>query len=259
MSRLAGLAQKIYCWIDQVIILGMLKRIYTFSGNGIRKRTTPDPDWKDRTLADFKEWLDCLDRNRDPVEGDMGEGDIGATPDLYTLLAEFIALKKQIQLQNREQSKNIRGLTDFNEFADQGRKVVELLEDKVNRITAMEEKLKADAMEEALQPFLDVRDPLYRGLTSAKNTGNVLFSGRKKLDRLIDGYDMALKKFDQALARLDTFPILTNEAAFDPETMMAVDTRKKEHTPAGMVVDEISGGFTRHGRVIRPARVMVSQ
>jgi len=257
MNKLTRLIKQGWLYFDLKIMVKILKIIHDFSGRQIHKREINKGlgDWKEQTIADFKVWISQVE-NRSGLQ----EGDPMDECDLFTLLAEFVSLKKQIQLQNREQSKNINGLKDFNEFAQQGHAILSLLDEKMDQLNALEEKIKEDAMETAVKAFLDVRDTLVRGVDSGEKIGSASFLfGRKKIADIIQGHGMALRKFDLSLAMLDTFPIDTNNKEFNPGTMMAVDTQHRDGVKNGMVIDEICGGFTRKNKVIRPAQVTVNR
>ncbi len=257
MNKLTRLIKQASLYFDRKIMLWILKKIHKFSGQQIHKREINKDidDWKEQTISDFKVWISQVENHSDPKEGDAMDG-----CDLFTLLAEFVSLKKQIQLQNREQSKNIKCLKDFNEFAQQGHAILSLLDEKMDRLNAREKKIKEDALETAIKAFLDVRDTLVRGVDSGEKLGSASFLfGRKKIADIIEGHGMALRKFDLSLAMLDTFPIDTNNKEFNPGTMMAVDTQHRDGVKNGMVIDEICGGFTRKNKVIRPAQVMVNR
>lgn len=246
--------QKTGAWIDRAILLRLLTRIHTLSGRAVRKRQAAD--WKADTLADFTDWLDSLNPNQAPDQALAPDTNLEPGPDLYTLLAEFTSLKKQIQLQNREQSRNTKGLKDFNEFAGRGRQIIDDLAAQIDRIRDMDEGLKEAARNDILQTFLDVRAPLARGAKIDVSSLS-LFTGREKLCRLLEGYGIALRKFDQALARLDTVPMDTAGKPFDPEKMTAMDTCGAGSSTPGTVAEEISGGFMRRGQVLRTAGVVV--
>ena len=65
-------------------------------------------DWKERALEDFREWLDDLPGPaEDGGEDEDAEGGVGEPHaiDLRDLFAEFAALRQEVRLQNREQSR----------------------------------------------------------------------------------------------------------------------------------------------------------
>jgi hypothetical protein len=121
MNKLTGLIQRIGRFFDRNILFPFWKTLHSFSGRQMAKPSADKGlgEWKEQAIEDFSVWLSQVETLPDPRNGDPME-----ECDLYTLLAEFVSLKKQIQLQNREQSKNIRGLKDFNTFARQGHAVI---------------------------------------------------------------------------------------------------------------------------------------
>jgi molecular chaperone GrpE (heat shock protein) len=263
-----NIAAKTGAWFHRAVILRLLTLIHTASGRALRNRL--DMEWKTRALADFSDWLDGLDQvppeflPEDPADQSETDNrsapqDTGSPvgPDLYTLLTEFISLKKQVQIQTREQSRNLQGLKDFNTFAGEGRQILDDLARQVSRMGAMEDKLREETTADILQAFLDIRDSLVRG-TAARTRVTAPFLRQKKMHALLDGYQIALNKFDQALLRLETTPIPTTGRPFDPDTMTAVDTCHVPDMPQGVVTQEISGGFMRRGKVLRHARVVVN-
>ena len=265
---LGNIAAKTGAWFHRAVVLRLLTLIHTASGRALRNRL--DMDWKTRALADFSDWLDGLDQAppeflpenlADQSESDSRSAsqDTGSPvgPDLYTLLSEFVSLKKEIQVQTREQSRNLRGLQNFNAFAGEGRQLLDDLARQVSRMGALEDKLREETTADILQAFLDIRDSLARG-TAARNRVTAPFVRQKKMHALLDGYQIALNKFDQALLRLETTPISTTGRPFDPDTMTAVDTCHVPDMPQGVVTQEISGGFLRRGKVLRHARVVVN-
>jgi hypothetical protein len=170
---LGDIAAKPGAWFHRAFILRLLTLIHTASGRALRNRM--DMEWKTRALADFSDWLDGLDQAppeflpEDPADQPETDSrsapqDTGSPdgPDLYTLLSEFVSLKKQIQVQTREQSRNLRGLKDFNTFAGEGRQLLDELARQVSRMGALEDKLREETTADILQAFLDIRDSLAR-------------------------------------------------------------------------------------------------
>ncbi len=262
------IAAKSGAWFRRTVVLRLLTLIHTASGRALRSRV--DMEWKTRALADFSDWLNSLDQAppealpQDPVDQKeatiapaLQDTGIPGGPDLYTLLSEFVSLKKQIQVQTREQSRNLQGLKDFNTFAGEGRQILNDLSRQVSRMGALEDKLREETTADILQAFLDIRDALARG-TAARTRVTAPFVRQKKIHALLDGYQIALNKYDQALLRLETTPISTTGKPFDPDTMTAVDTCHVPDMPQGVVTQEISGGFVRRGKVLRHARVVVN-
>ena len=70
-------------------------------------------DWKQQALAEFRQWLDELDAAPPAAAEQEQEPDGGAAPcDLRDLFAELAALRQEVRLQNREQSRAGRELAN---------------------------------------------------------------------------------------------------------------------------------------------------
>lgn len=260
-NTLGDQLKRLYICLDKKIIIKALASVHRWAGNQVNKRADKyamapgSAGWKEQALVDFKAWLsqvEALPENA-PLTDET-------SCDLYSLLAEFLSLKKQIEIQNREQSRQIRGLTGFNEFSDQGRDILDRLGEKIDHLEMMTDKACESGRLEAVRCFLDVRDPLVRGADAVRFSGNGLFGmGREKKKAMVQGYEMALRKLDQALGMTETIPIETRGQTFDPALMTAVDTRQAAGGESGLVINEVSSGFIRKGKVIRPAQVIVSK
>jgi len=74
---------------------------------------------------------------------------------------------------------------------------------------------------------------------------------------LLMGLEMVLNQFRGTLQKQGVQTIEASEKAFDPNLHEAV-AEEESQLPAGMVVKEHSRGYTLHGRLLRPARVVVS-
>lgn len=272
------------------IVLGSLRRVRRFAHNQLRLRDDTyglDQDWKVRILEDFQSWL--MDLSEPPTDftadSPVDSGPIirrsedgpGTTlkdfdgsnvvrpmdysgMDLFTLLAEFASLRKEIGLQSREQARNINYLKDFNGFVDKTTRLLALMDEKIARMDAMEMKVQDRVEEKTIRLFLDLRNNLQRGKDAAQKVLNRRFVWRRKrLASLAKGYEIALDKFDKALAMADTYPVSTLGEKFDPTQMRAVDRVTVKGIDAGMVHDEVACGFVRKQRVILPADVIVTQ
>ncbi len=243
---------------DKKVTLRSLKAIRSFADKRVRLKEARfglDQDWKTSVKADFESWLMDLDQPVLPEDPDSLH-----KMDLFTLLGEFASLRKEIHLQSREQAKNIKVMKDFNGFVDQTGQLMTLMDEKITHIDAMEIRIQDAAEERTLRLFFDVRDSLKRGMESGqKSVKTIFFWRRKKIRALVQGYGMALNKFDKAMAMAETVPIATEGEKFDPETMRAVDRVAIKGMDSGMVHTEVSGGFIRKDRVILPAQVIVTE
>lgn len=74
---------------------------------------------------------------------------------------------------------------------------------------------------------------------------------------LADGIQMVLNQFRAALAHQGVQTIETAAKPFDPNLHEAVGQESSDQ-PEGTVIQEHQKGYTLHGRLLRPARVIVS-
>ncbi len=74
---------------------------------------------------------------------------------------------------------------------------------------------------------------------------------------LAEGIKMVLNHFKGALQKQGVQQIESLDKNFDPNLHEAVAQENSEH-PAGVILKEHSKGYTLHGRLLRPAQVIVS-
>ncbi|MEK7139529.1 MAG: nucleotide exchange factor GrpE [Patescibacteria group bacterium] len=67
------------------------------------------------------------------------------------------------------------------------------------------------------------------------------------------------KQLDDVLKAVGVEPIATVGQLFNPEVHEAVGQRTVEDVVADQVVEEVQTGYTLHGKVLLPAKVIVSQ
>ena len=211
-------------------------------------------DWKQRALEDFGQWLDDLAEDTPEVEDQEP-----AECDLHDLFAEMAALRQEIRLQNREQSKAGR---ELEKAATLYGAVTDLAQRREEDLVAFEKGVSEAAEDRCLQPFLSVRDALVRGRDAA-----VRLRGQRQLFRrpppgitgVVQGYELALRRFDRVLAQFDVQLVQTVGHPFNSRTMRAVETRRVEQVEDGVVIEEFLSGFTRDDKVLRLAEVAVNR
>jgi len=74
----------------------------------------------------------------------------------------------------------------------------------------------------------------------------------------VKGVEEIRKKFNEFLETNGVFRIKTVEEEFNPSLHEAVETVPTDGK-SGIVVEEVRAGYTLHGKVIRPARVKISE
>lgn len=251
--------KKMIWWMDKRVWLPVLCFLNEWTRKRIQRRSVDGdnaPGWKEQALEDFEIWIATLDEGPAEAEDPRTLGRM----DLFTLLSEFSALRKEIALQNREQAKNSRALEDFNSFSHEAANVLTAFDEKIKTLDALGEEAGKKAEQRACTNFFDVRDSLRRGLESgrkATGTPAPIFGG-KRIRGMVKGYEITLGKIDKAFAMAGVYPVETENARFDPKTMQAVEKRTVKGIESGYVSQEISCGFVTEDRVIKPAEVIVA-
>ncbi len=211
-------------------------------------------DWKEKVFNDFSAWLAALPD--DNPSADTSE--TLASCDLFTLLSEFTALRQEIRMQNREQSKTLSALSSFTEIYQE---TAELFRNRTQAISHMEENIRRSSEKRALMPFMDVRDALVRGRHASISITSVKSFFRpapKGIESITEGYEIALRRMDKAMASADIMVVETVGKKFDPKTMKAVGKRSGSGIEKGIVVEELLTGFVRRDEVLRTAEVIVA-
>ena len=228
--------------------------------------------WKERALEDFRRWLDELEEIPPGAEGEP------PSCDLHDLFSELAALRQEVRLQNREQSRAGRELASAAARYDAIDRTTRRRDEELD---ALERRVARAAEDRCLLSVLDLRDALVRGREAArrlrkagKKAGKTLGKkpGRKRALRrkpfrrlqpaiagVVDGYELALRRCDRTLARFGVLGVPAVGARFDARTMHAVETRRVAYREDGVVVDELVSGFVRDGEVLRLAEVAVNR
>jgi len=214
----------------------------------------PASEWKKKVLEDFKAWMTEL-----PEEMPINRKVDMDSCDLYTLLMEFTALRQEIKFQNREQNNTLRIQQSF---IDSLKETLEVLKDRTLKLETLEECIRLASEKKAVLPFLDIRDGLIRGLKAAKATAatkRLFVRPPQGIEGIIEGYEMALRRFDRALNYVGITPLTVLDQPFDPVIMRAVGQGSDPQKEAGIVIEEQGGGFVRQDEVIRIAEVIVNK
>jgi len=83
--------------------------------------------------------------------------------------------------------------------------------------------------------------------------------GGVKKESWVQGFDHILRQFRDMLTGMGVEEIPTVGQPFNPALHEAVGKAKQDGVPPGQVVDESAGGYTIQGKVIRHAKVTVSE
>ena len=116
------------------------------------------------------------------------------------------------------------------------------------------------AGEEAIKTVLPILDNLQLAVKAAKDA-EAKGAGENKdlVGRLLQGVEMTVKHFEQTLERMGVQFVPAVGQNFDPEKHEAIAQAESPDHKDGEVTAEMQRGYTLHGRVIRPARVVVNK
>ena len=107
-------------------------------------------------------------------------------------------------------------------------------------------------VEGLVSELLPVRDGLELGVEAAGGEGG-------GLDALVEGTEMTLRMLTAALQKFGVVEIDPAGEAFDPAFHQAMSMQEAEGVEPGRVLQVFQKGFVLHGRVVRPAMVIVSK
>ena len=214
----------------------------------------PGGDWKQRALDDFRQWLDAAGE----VPTEHEEPDAGDC-DLRDLFAEFAALRQEIRLQNREQARAGRDLAAAAERCDAAARRQKCCDET---LAAFEQRVSRTAEDRCLVETLEVRDALVRGRDAAvrlRDRPRLFGRPPRGAAGVVQGYELAISRFDRMLSRFDVRPVQTVGRPFDSRVMHAVEARRVDRIGDGVVVEELRSGFVRRDDVLRLAEVAVNR
>ena len=214
----------------------------------------PGDDWKQQALADFGQWLDEWTENSLEVNAEET-----TECDLRDLFAEIAALRQETRRQNREQAKVSRELAKATALYEM---VADWTQHREEDLASFEKRVAQAAEDRCLRPFLEVRDALVRGQAAAvqlHSRPRLFRRPSPKIAGVVQGYELALRRFDRMLAQFGVQLLQTVGHPFDARTMRAVEVRRVAHFDDHVVVEEFVSGFARDGEVLRPAEVAVNR
>jgi molecular chaperone GrpE (heat shock protein) len=216
-----------------------------------------DPEVRRAILARVEAALDAMETGETPSEGIATaflEAETPA-PDLYELLAQMTALTREVQLQGRAANRLSSEVTQL---------VQEVSENTAGQVTARVSAARRDAQAELLGELLDVRERVARGRDEArKRLGSfsgllVRFGSRPVVEAVLRGNELALERLDETLRRNGVHEIVCERAAFDPNTMRAVEIDVRNDVRPGLVTEVVRRGYQTAERILRYAEVKVS-
>lgn len=140
---------------------------------------------------------------------------------------------------------------EYDSLLDRLKRVTADYENSLKRLDrASEERIKY-AVESFAREMLPAIDNLSRAIESGRQ--------KHSLEVLIEGVELVERQVYTTLARHGITPIETQAGApFNAEVHDAVGVVHSEQHPANTIAEERQRGFRFHGRLLRPAQVLVS-
>lgn len=121
------------------------------------------------------------------------------------------------------------------------------------RCEADVEKAHKFALEKFSAELLTVVDNLERALNAVTDTG------AEQVKSLHEGIELTLKSFLEILSKFNIQQVNPAGQPFDPQVHQAITTVVNPNVEPNTVLEVMQKGYTLHGRVIRPAMVVVSK
>lgn len=221
-----------------------------------RSENPPRPAWKQRILDDFTRWLDQLE-DVPPKPEDSAPAQ---PPDLETLLREFTALRQEVRLQSRGNSK----------VGEQIEKLAEQLSGELESTRTAAASIREDiprARKESKQrvilEMLDILEGLRRSAAAADSAPLprlMLRSGTRAKTRqtLAEPLRLLDSKAADCARRLGLEEIAALGRTFDSMTMRAV-AATTTGAPANTITEIRRQGYRLDGETIRLAEVCVEK
>ena len=123
------------------------------------------------------------------------------------------------------------------------------LENFKKRLTKEKDDFVQFANERLLQELIQIEDNLERALEVPNAT----------LESLKEGVEMIQKQFSTFLKNQKVEPIKAIGKAFDPTLHEVLNQQESDEHEENTVIEEYSKGYTLNGRILRPAKVVISK
>ena len=235
-------------------------------------------------LEDFRAWLTAAASGA-PAD----EPPAGPAVDLHTLVAQFTALRQEVNLQTRavraQQEQNAETLRHLAESldalqqapaaapvwrepsVDEGlRPLLKTLVDLYDAAALAGRELQRvqESVTAALHPAGEAEGPswwarLFGARERPPDAAENAERARKTLAATAAGFAMTLQRVERAMAGHGLEPIPAVGEPFDPEQMEVLEVVLDSGRPPGEVVEEVRRGYLWQGRIFRYAQVRVAK
>lgn len=208
--------------------------------------------WRRQLECDFAQWLDALTEM--PLTAACADDE----PDLYSFYEELTALRNELRAGNRKSAETL------NQFGDALSAFTGVLDGIKEDLAAFESEKEAQGRRQVFRSVVELRDrmgrldaalgspPRKRLIGGHAQWQEAWESLRRALGILTAHTDALLKK--EGIVRVGT-----QGRAFDPVTMVAVESEETDAHPAGTVIEEFTSGYIQSGVVLQFAEVKVAR
>jgi molecular chaperone GrpE len=138
------------------------------------------------------------------------------------------------------------------DFKDKYFRALAEIENTRKRLTREKIESQSWAIQNVVVDFLQPLDHFEVALKHAE-------SATPEIKHWALGFAMILNQIKQVLSDHGVEPFESKGEPFDPHKHEAIETEERSDVPAGIVLEEFSRGWTLAKRVIRPAKVRVSE
>ena len=170
-------------------------------------------------------------------------------------------IKSEIAADSAEQPEVDAG-SEEEDLLEKERTRAQNMEDRYLRVNAEFENYKKRMLRESSDRFkffnLDLIKELLPSLDNIDRAISHAKSDNTDVESIIVGLEMVDKMTHEVFEKFGVTRVKTVGEEFDPNIHQAVGVDDSASVPDNQVVEECLGGYTLHGRIIRPAMVRVS-
>ena len=170
-------------------------------------------------------------------------------------------IKSEIEADSAKQPE-VDASSEEEDLLEQERTRAQNMEDRYLRVNAEFENYKKRMLRESSDRFkffnLDLIKELLPSLDNIDRAISHAKSVNTDVASIIVGLEMVDKMTHEVFEKFGVTRVKTVGEEFDPNIHQAVGVDDSASVPDNQVVEECLGGYTLHGRIIRPAMVRVS-
>jgi molecular chaperone GrpE (heat shock protein) len=213
-------------------------------------------DWKESLREDFEQWLSELEQAPEPEEMQS------EAPDLYSFFEQLAAANAETRKANR---RTAEAISQWGETLTRFDQSLAPLQESVDQLAAAQPRSGELSRSHCLV-LVELLDRLQRigrayGATPAKGSwwGHNDAAWRQAWETQQRAFEIVLSHLEGLLKKEGVMRIQVVGELLDPTMMTAVAVEPDANRPSQTVLEEITPGYRRHGELLRPAQVKVSQ